>query len=389
MSLQRYFIISLLLAITACSQPRTQIPIVTSTRIGSTPTRMPSPSPSPAPTATMTYRQALYPYTIQGLREHDYQSGDVTVLGIIEETRDFKSYLFEYPSDGLNIRGVMQIPTRSAPPYPVIVMNHGWFSRTIFNSGDGTDRAAEYLNIRGYLTLSPDYRSWGTSDPGPSLFYSGLAIDIVNLMKAIPSIPQADPSRVGLWGHSMGGAVTMKVLAIIGNNHLLTEENGAAGSDGGNFPIVRAAVLYSTVSADQADVIERWGPGCYGDLIDGEIQGNCNSSDMIPLDLPAEVLNAYTSAVNDSDILRQVSPINYIDYISVPVQIHYGTLDGQDLSGTPPDWSTKLLQAFLDAGKSVKLIAYEGQRHSFINEAWYDFMDRVAKFYNLNVKNVE
>jgi len=124
-------------------------------------------------------------------------------------------------------------------------------------------------------------------------------------------------------------------------------------------------------------------------LIEGEIQGNCNSSDMIPLDLPAEVLNAYTSAVNDSDILRQVSPINYIDYISMPVQIHYGTLDGQDLSGTPPAWSTKLLQAFLDAGKSVKLIAYEGQRHSFINEAWYDFMDRVAKFYNLNVKNVE
>ncbi len=88
-------------------------------------------------------------------------------------------------------------------------------------------------------------------------------------------------------------------------------------------------------------------------------------------------------------ILRQVSPIYYIEYISMPVQIHYGTLDGQDLSGTPPDWSTKLLQAFLDAGKSVKLIAYEGQRHSFINEAWYDFMDRVAKFYNLNVKNVE
>jgi uncharacterized protein len=319
----------------------------------------------------------MEPYTIQGLREHDYQSGDMTVLGVIEETKDFTSYLIEYPSDGLNIRGVMQIPTRGAPPYPVIVMNHGWFSRAVFKSGDGTDRAAEYLNIRGYLTLASDYRSWGTSDPGPSLFYSGLAIDVVNLLKAIPSISQADPSRVGLWGHSMGGAVTMKVLTIIGNNSVLSDVT------------VRAAVLYSTVSADQADVIQRWGPGCYGDVIEGEIRGNCNSSDIIPLDLPAEVLNAYTSAVNDPETLRLVSPIYHLEYISVPVQIYYGTWDGADLSGAPPEWSTKLLQVFLDAGKNVKLIAYDGQRHSFINKAWYDFMDRVSKFFSLNVKNVE
>lgn len=364
-----------------------QSPVITPTQTHVLPTT--TSTLSPVPTATLTYRQAIYPYTIQGLREHEYQSGDVTVLGIIEDTKDFTSYLIEYPSNGLNIRGVMQIPTRSAPPYPVIVMSHGWFSRTVFRSGDGTDRAAEYLNIRGYLTLAPDYRSWGTSDPGPSLFYSGLAIDVINLLKAIPSIPQADPARVGMWGHSMGGAVTMKVLTIIGNNNVLLGSDKVSNADVGGFPTVRASVLYSTVSADQADVIERWGPGCYGDLIESEIRGSCNSSDMIPLDLPAETLNAYTSAVNDPETLRLVSPIYHLEYISVPVQIHYGTFDGSDLSGTPPYWSVKLLQALLDAGKSVKLIAYDGQRHSFVNEAWYDFMDRVTKFYNLNVKNVE
>jgi uncharacterized protein len=382
-------ILAILLFLTACTSTGTQTLIATplQTKTLTPPTK--TSSPSHVPTATLTYRQAIDPYTIQGLRDHDYQSGDVTVLGIIEETKDFKSYLFEYPSDGLIIRGIMQIPTRSAPPYPVIVMNHGWFSRTVFKSGNGTDRAAEYLNIRGYLTLASDYRSWGTSDPGPSLFYSGLAIDIVNLLKAIPSIPQADPSRVGMWGHSMGGAVTMKVLTIIGNNNVLVGTNEENKAEGRSFPNVRAAVLYSTVSADQADVIERWGPGCYGDLIEGEIHGNCNSSDMIPLDLPAELLNAYTSAVNDPETLRLVSPIYHLEYISVPVQIHYGTWDGMDLSGAPPEWSTKLLQAFLDAGKTVKLIAYDGQRHSFINEAWYDFMDRVSKFFNQYVKNVE
>ena len=100
--------------------------------------------------------------------------------------------MIEYPSDGLTITGIMQIPKNGRKPFPVIVMNHGFFSRFAFNSGDGTDRAAEFLNRRGYLTISSDYRSWGGSDIGPSLFYSGLVIDVINLLNSIPSIPEAD-----------------------------------------------------------------------------------------------------------------------------------------------------------------------------------------------------
>lgn len=344
-----------------------------------------TPTRTPIPTPTQNYQQAIQPYTLAGLREHDYQSGDVTVIGAIQETKDFTSYLIEYPSDGLTIRGVMQIPTRGAPPYPVIVMNHGYFSRSAYRSGDGTDRAAEYLNVRGYLTLSSDYRSWGTSDFGTSLFYSGLAIDVINLLKAIPSIPEADPTRVGMWGHSMGGAVTMKVLTIIGDNPQFV----GAGSPRPDAFTLRAAVLYSTVSADQADVLARWGPGCFGDVLDGELRADCNSSDIVPLDLPLALLNAYSKAADDPATLRLISPMDGLEYVTVPIQIHYGSWDGAEVSGTPPEWSIKLYKALLEAGKPVKLVAYEGQRHSFINEAWYDFMDTVTKFFNQNVKNVD
>lgn len=302
------------------------------------------------------------------------------MLGLITETKDFSSYLIEYPSDGLNIRGVMQVPTRGEAPYPVIVMNHGWFSRSVFKSGDGTARAAEYLNIHGYLTLSSDYRSWGTSDTGPSLFYSGPVIDVVNLLLAIPSIPQADAQRVGMWGHSMGGAVTMKVLTVMGNNPAFRSAQNVE---------VRAAVLYSTVSADMADVLGRWGAGCIGDILDGEMQADCNSSDVVPLTLPFEVVDAYQKAADDPSILRLASPIYYLNFVTAPVQIHYGEWDGLVLSGTPPEWSLKLFQAFMDLGKPVKLVAYEEQRHSFINEAWYDFMSTVAKFFDARVKNLE
>jgi dipeptidyl aminopeptidase/acylaminoacyl peptidase len=248
------------------------------------------------------------------------------------------------------------------PPYPVIVMNHGFFTRADYTSGDGTDRAAEFLNRRGFLTISSDYRSWGQSDIGPSLFYSGLVLDVVNLIRAIPSIPQADPDRIGIWGHSMGGGVTMKVLML-------------------DTP-VRAAVLYSTVSADDEDLIQRWGPGCFGDIATGERYYGCNSSDILPDDLPESLKEAYRTAAGDPEMLRETSPYYHLDLVKVPIQINYGTDDGVTIAGTPPDWSRKLHKALLEAGVESELFAYDGQGHSFLADAWFAFMERSARFFD-------
>ncbi len=53
--------------------------------------------------------------------------------------------------------------------------------------------AAEFFARNGYLTLAPDFRSWGESDNGLSLFHTGLVADVLNLISSIPSIPEADP----------------------------------------------------------------------------------------------------------------------------------------------------------------------------------------------------
>ncbi len=285
----------------------------------------------------------------------------------LEETDIYTRYLIQYPSDGLTITGIMQIPVQGHAPFPVIVMNHGFFLRSSYVSGDGTWRAAEYLNQHGYLTLASDYRSWGKSDAGPSMFYSGLAIDVVNLINAIPSIPQADPNRVGMWGHSMGGGVTMKVLEI--DSH------------------VKAAVLYSTVSADDADIIVRWGPGCIGDIAAGELRYGCNSSDVVPLDLPSNLINAYQEATTNPVILHQTSSLYHLDHVTAPIEINFGTADGKVLSGTPPEWSKKLYQALKDANKDAWLFAYDGELHSFNGDAWLAFMERSSKFFDQYVKN--
>lgn len=329
-----------------------------------------TPSPFPAipltPTATPTIDELIFPYTIEGLREHDFQSGDIHIRSILEENDKFTMYLIDYPSDGLTVTGVMQIPSGEGP-FPVILMNHGFFSRSVYNSGDGTDRASAFLAEHGYITLASDYRSWGDSDPGSSFFYSGLVIDVINLINAIPSLKTADPGRVGMWGHSMGGGVTMKVLAI--------------------DPRLKAAVLYSPVSADFADIIERWGPGCLGDIARGELIVGCNSSDVIPEDLPRAMQDAYFFAASDAETLKRISPYHHLDSINVPIQIHYGTEDGKYLSGTPPQWSVKLTQGLRDAGKDVELFQYKGEGHSFVGQPWFDFMGRTLRFFDRHVKN--
>ena len=286
---------------------------------------------------------------------------------ILDETDTFTTYLIDYPSDGLTITGVMQIPVGEGP-FPVILMNHGFFSRSVYRSGDGTDRAAAFLAEHGYITLASDYRSWGDSEVGPSFFYSGLVIDVINMMNAIPSIEQADPQRIGMWGHSMGGGVTTKVLAVDAR--------------------VRAAVLYSPVSADDADIIARWGMGCFGDIAQGELIVGCNSSDVIPEDLAQNMQAAYRFAASDADTLKKIAPFYNFDLINIPIQIHYGTDDGKFISGTPPQWSVKLTQGLRDAGRQVELLQYEGEGHSFIGQPWFDFMTRTLRFFDKYVKNI-
>lgn len=356
--------LAMLLLVVACQPVPDASPIPT---VVPSSTSRPAPVPTFTAAPTSTVSELMYPSTVDGLRHHQFQSGKITITSTVETTDIFTRYLISYPSDGLSITGVMQIPVNGHAPFPVIIMNHGYFDREGYVPGDGTYRAAEYLNKYGYITLASDYRSWGKSDIGSSFFYSGLVIDVINLINAASSIPQADPNRIGMWGHSMGGGVTAKAITI--------------------DPRIKAAVFYSTVSADDADLIALWGTGCVGDIHAGEISSDCNSSDIVPLSLSSDLINAYRAASFDSNLLHQISPIFHLDLVTAPVEISYGTNDSPAIGGASPSWSKKLYQAFKDADKNAQLFAYDGQYHSFNGDAWLAFMDRTTQFFDQYVKN--
>lgn len=312
------------------------------------------PTPTPHP---------MMPYTVEGLRQRAFTGGIIQIGALLADEPEFSRYAISYSSDGLSITGILQIP-KGEGPFPVIILNHGYYDRASYFSGSGTWQQAEFLNQRGYLTLAPDYRSWGESDSGPSLFHTGLVSDVLNLIASLPSLPQADASRVGLWGHSMGGGISTKVLTV--------------------SSAVKAAVLHAPNSANDADLIDRWGAGC----LPGQepLVDICNPAEVLLADLPAAVVEAYFAAAASPEMMQQIAPIYHLDHVSAPVQIHIGTADGTGVADTPPDWAPTLHEALLAAGKESTLFTYEGQGHFFTGAAWTEMMTRTAVFFDAHLR---
>ena len=321
----------------------------------SSPAVVPQPTRAQPPTA-----HPLTPYTIAGMREREYPGGEIQIAAVQEENESYRRYFFVYPSDGLSITGVMNVP-RGAGPFPVLILLHGYFEREQYWTGADTWQAADFFARSGYLTIAPDYRSWGGSDSGPSLFHTGLVADVLNLISSLPSLPQADTERVALMGHSMGGGIATKVLVIDDR--------------------VSAAVLHAPNSADDADLIGRWGPGCLPGQ--SEAAGDkCNPGEIVPVDLPPELVAAYLEAAGDAQFLQHVAPINALEDVDAPVQIHIGEADGETLLQTPPDWSQKLYEALQAAGKEVEFFSYPDQGHYFRSPAWGQLMNRALIFFD-------
>ena len=311
-----------------------------------TATPLPTSTPSPTPTATPSPTPTPHPlaaYTIEGLRARTYPGGTIEILATLTRTAAYTRYYIAYPSDGLTITGVMHVPNGEGP-FPVVILNHGYIPPSRYWSGADTNRAADYLARHGYLTIAPDFRGWGGSDSGPNFFRTGLVIDVLNLISSLSSLPQADPERVGMWGHSMGGGITTKAIVV--------DER------------IRAAVLYAPVSADDREVIARWGGW------------NRHPS------TPDRVWRAYVRALEDPAFLRLTSPLYFMEYVTAPVQIHQGTAD----QVTPPRWAEAIRNALIAADKEVEYYTYEGQGHVFRGKAWELFMERTLRFFDEHLR---
>lgn len=257
----------------------------------------------------------------------------------MEQNVLFTRYLFRYPSDGLNIYGFANIPNDEGS-HPVIIALHGYIDPAIYNTLDYTMHYADALANAGYVILHPNLRGYKPSDDADNLFRVGMATDVLNLIDLIQTqsggadpLRTADPNLIGLWGHSMGGGISTRVLTV---------------SDD-----VKAAVLYGAMSGDEQKNFEAiW-----------EWSGNTRG--MEELALPTEALG-------------RISPMYFFQNITAAVSIHHGTADGT----VPIDWSVLTCEQLKSLGKNVECHYYEGMPHTFYGQGDEQFIQNMLQFYN-------
>lgn len=299
-------------------------------------TATPVPSPTAAPTSTPALYEA---YTIDHLASREYGGGALQILETLAVEPQFTRSLIRYPSDGLAIAGFMNVP-RGPGPFPVVIALHGYIDPGIYQTLDYTSDYADALAQAGFLVLHPNLRGFPPSDSGDNLFRVGMAIDVLNLIALVKSqagqpgpLEQANPQAIGLWGHSMGGGIAMRVLTV--------------------SPDVRGAVLYASMSADERqnyEAIQVWSE---------------NQRGLAELRVPESELES-------------ISPLYFLDRIQVPVSIHHGKAD----TLIPYGWSLELCNRLVDLGKEVDCFLYENEPHTFYGYGELVFKQRVVDFYN-------
>lgn len=316
-----------------------------------------SPTSSPTETPTITLTPDPYAvYTIEHLLQRNYgDSGQITVVEALAENDYFTRYLFSYPSDGLTIYGFLNVPQSrdaqkdnqnpSLETYPVVIALHGYIDPEIYNTIDYTTRYADSLAREGYMVFHPNLRGYPPSDDGDNLFRVGMAVDVLNLISLVVNqagqpgvLERADGSKIGLWGHSMGGGISTRVMTV--------------------SPDVDAVVLYGAMSGDDQANFER----IYNYFSSG-------TRGLEELDAPSEAF-------------KLISPINYLDRVKAAVSIHHGKQDPD----VPLAWSLDLCRRLRDLKVQVECFTYEGQAHTFHGEGDLFLMQRNVLFFNRYLK---
>lgn len=109
----------------------------------------------------------------------DYKASEITIEETLPKESNFTPYIISYTSDNLKIYAAMNVPDGNGP-FPVILLNHGYYNTQTFQTGNGTIGMATILANNGYLTVASDYRGHGKSEGQGGGHQPDYAIDVLN-----------------------------------------------------------------------------------------------------------------------------------------------------------------------------------------------------------------
>lgn len=303
------------------------------------------------------------PPTIDTLRRQAYATS-LEFVRHLAPGPGFNARLVSYQSAGLKVYAYVAVPTSPMPSggYPVLIANHGTHPdppRYGFTAAGVDSRPGDYYRpipalfvAQGFMVVMPDYRGHNVSEGreyARGLLASNYyAEDVLALLAALPDLPQADLRNVFMWGHSLGGEVTLKAL-------LATER-------------VRGASLWSTVG---------------GDIWDQAYHYATRKSDQEPYDSSDLPKDAVVQLRRDIEQLggawdyREADPLARLGQLHAPLVLQHSRGD----EGALFVWSSRIAQELYRLGKPYVFYAYPGADHFFEGADRLRAVERDAAFF--------
>jgi dipeptidyl aminopeptidase/acylaminoacyl peptidase len=277
--------------------------------------------------------------SIAYMRQQSYPGSDIVIEETLAPGANYDRYVISYQSEGLRIFGLLTVPQGEPPEsgWPIIVFNHGYIPPDQYRT---TERYVAYQDAfarNGYIVLKPDYRGHGDSegDASSGSRGPGYTVDVLNAVASLQRLPYADPQRVGMWGHSMGGSITLRSMVV-------TDD-------------IKAGVIWAGVVATYEEIFEarpRWVGRRPTSTPDPDVTAAPEAE--------PEGLFAYGTFDENPEFWASIDPISYLGDLSGPVQIHHATGD----ESVPVDFSENLYTRLQEAGQASELYVYEGDNHN-------------------------
>lgn len=339
---------------TPTSLPSTATPLPPTATVTSSPTILPTETPTPFPTLTPT--PVPHPLEITAMRAGSYPGSDIVLEREFEPGDNYHRYYASYLSEGLVIYGLLTVPFGEMPPggWPAIVFNHGYIPPDVYRTTERYVAYVDRLARSGYIIFRIDYRGHDQSEGAPTGAYShpGYMIDVLNAVSSLQRFSEVNPDKIGMWGHSMGGYLTLRAMVIDDS--------------------VKAGVIWAGVVGSYPDLLYNW---------------QRSSSAPIPTPQPGSRrwrdswVETYGTPEENPQFWASISANSYLADLSGPVQLHHGTAD----SDVPVEFSQTLYEQIQAAGREAELFTYPNDNHNISNyftaamNSTIDFFDRYLK----------
>jgi dipeptidyl aminopeptidase/acylaminoacyl peptidase len=283
----------------------------------------------------------LNPLTIESMRAKSYPGSDLVIEQTLSPEPNYNRYIASYKSDGLKIYGLLTIPQGTKPKsgWPVIIFNHGYINPSTYQVYPTVGQYASYypyFSRSGYIVFKPDFRGNGNSEGQPEgAYYSpAYATDDLNALTSIKKYKDADPNKIGMWGHSMGGNITLRSLVVDPKD-------------------IKAAVIWGGVVGSYTDLLNWHDPSYHPSAYELSLRNRYR----------ATLQKQYGTPESNPDFWNSIDPTHFLSDITAPIQLHHGESDEE----VPLNFATELKDKLQSAGKTVELFTYTDDNHNISN----------------------